>query len=280
MTIGEWLQHAQEALAESGCPDPQIDSRWIAEDTLKMTRAELRFEWDCAIGAESLEKLNNQLRQRISGVPVQYILKSAYIMGLKFYVDKRVLIPRQDTETLAESAIVALRQLPPESDVLDLCAGCGAIGLSIKSLVPSANVTLTDISRDALDVIRRNAHDLNVDAEVRHGDLFKAVGRDKFDLIASNPPYIPTGDLVHLQKEVQFEPAIALDGGKDGLDLYRRITDNAAKYLKPGGFLYLEVGVGEADPVLEMVTKNINCAQAGILNDLNDIPRVVWARSV
>lgn len=279
MTIGEWLRHARDVLAESGCPDPQIDSKWIAEDTLGLTRTELHFESERAIDAQTLERLDERLRLRAQGEPVQYILKSAYFMGLKFYVDNRVLIPRQDTETLVEAVIVALHEFD-EPEVLDLCAGSGAIGLSVKTLIPSASVTLTDVSREALEVVRRNAHDLNVDVSIRQGDLFKAVGRDKFDLIASNPPYIPHGDLAQLQREVRHEPMLALDGGSDGLDVYRRIAGEAGAHLNPGGFIYLEVGIGEAEPVLSLVTENIECAQAGVLNDLNGIPRVVWARSV
>ena len=279
MTIGEWLRHAGNVLTDSGCPDPQIDSRWIAEDTLGMTRAELHFEADRAIDEDMLVLLNDCLRRRAQGEPVQYILESAYFMGLKFFVDNRVLIPRQDTETLVESVIVVLHEFP-EPNVLDLCTGSGAIGLSLKTLLPSAHVTLTDLSKDALDVARKNAHELNVHAEFRHGDLFGAIGKEKYDLIASNPPYIPRQDLACLQREVQREPMLALDGGQDGLDLYRRITAEAADHLNPGGYLYLEVGIGEAEPVLEMVTSNIQCAEAGVLNDLCGIPRIVWARSV
>lgn len=279
MTIGEWLRHAREVLTESGCPDPQIDSRWIAEDTLSLSRSELRFEGERALESEELEQLESRLKQRAEGEPVQYILHSAYFMGLKFYVDDRVLIPRQDTETLAEAVIVALHEFP-EPDVLDLCAGSGAIGLSVKTLIPSANVTLTDLSRDALEVVRKNAHELNVDVETRHGDLFKAVGKDRFDLIVSNPPYIPHDDLAGLQREVRREPMLALDGGSDGLDVYRRIAAEVSAHLNPGGFLYLEVGIGEAEKVLALVTENVECAQVGTINDLNGIPRVVWARSV
>lgn len=279
MTIGEWLRHARDVLAESGCLDPQIDSKWIAEDTLGLTRTELHFESERAIDAQTLEQLDERLHLRAQGEPVQYILKSAYFMGLKFYVDNRVLIPRQDTETLVEAVIVALHEFV-EPKVLDLCAGSGAIGLSVKTLIPSADVTLTDVSREALEVVRKNAHDLNVDVGIRQGDLFKAVGRDKFDLIASNPPYIPHGNLAQLQREVRREPMLALDGGSDGLEVYRRIASEAGAHLNPGGFIYLEIGVGEAEPVLALITENIECAQAGVLNDLNGIPRVVWARSV
>ena len=112
------------------------------------------------------------------------------------------------------------------------------------------------------------------------GDLFKAVGRDQFDLIASNPPYIPRGDIDALQKEVQYEPLLALDGGEDGLDVYRRIAKEAPAHLKPEGYVYLEVGIGQADAVLQLIRENIDCAESGVINDLNGVPRVVWARSV
>lgn len=279
MTIGEWLRHAKDALAESGCPDPQIDSRWIAEDTLGLSRSEMHFETERSLSPEEHERLEALLQRRVQGEPVQYLLHSACFMGLNFYVDSRVLIPRQDTETLAEAVIVALRQRE-KPRMLDLCAGSGAIGLSVKTLVPDADVTLTDCSRDALEVVRENARRLGVDVEIRHGDLFRAVWHQKFDLIASNPPYIPTGDLPLLQREVQREPQLALDGGDDGLEFYRRIAADAPEHLNPGGSIYLEVGAGQADAVRALLTERMECAETGVINDLNGIPRVVWARSV
>lgn len=279
MTIGDWLRHAAETLTESGSPDPQVDSKWIAEDILRMTPSELHFQLDRALDTGTYAQLETLLKRRANGEPLQYILGGAYFMGLRFSVDKRVLIPRQDTETLAESAIIALRGMK-KPRVLDLCTGSGAIGISIKTLIPSAEVTLADVSRDALDVAHKNAHDLNADVDIRHGDLFKAVGRDQFDLIASNPPYIPRGDIDALQKEVQYEPLLALDGGEDGLDVYRRIAKEAPAHLKPEGYVYLEVGIGQADAVLQLIRENIDCAESGVINDLNGVPRVVWARSV
>ena len=279
MTIGEWLRHAKDALAESGCPDPQIDSRWIAEDTLGLSRSEMHFETERSLSPEEHERLEALLQRRVQGEPVQYLLHSACFMGLNFYVDSRVLIPRQDTETLVEAVIVALRQLE-KPRMLDLCAGSGAIGLSVRTLVPGADVTLADCSRDALEVVRENARRLGVDVDIRHGDLFRAVWHQKFDLIASNPPYIPTGDLPLLQREVQREPQLALDGGGDGLEFYRRIAADAPEHLNPGGSIYLEVGAGQADAVRALLTERMECAEAGAINDLNGIPRVVWARSV
>lgn len=271
------MKSATELLTVSGCPDPAVDARWIAEDVLNMSSAELRFEGQNALDPEALERMNECLRRRQQGEPVQYILKRADFMGLRLYVDNRVLIPRQDTETLVEAAVIAL-QAQKRPRVLDLCTGSGAIGLSIGTLVPGAEVTLSDVSAGALEVARRNAHELNVDVTLRHGDLFKAIGREKYDLIASNPPYVRSSEMEELQAEVRFEPAIALDGGLDGLNFYRRIAAEASNHLLPGGSLYLEVGLDEARDVLELIRDGLDPAETGTLKDLNGVDRVVWAR--
>ena len=277
MNITEWVREAQAALATAGSPDPEIDARWLAEDGLGMTRTALKFEGERMLSPEQLGQLNAMLRRRASGEPVQYILQSADFMGLRFYVDSRVLIPRQDTETLAEAALVDA-QTRERPTVLDLCAGSGCIGLSLKSLAPDARVTLADISRDALEVARRNSRTLNLDADLRQGDLFDAVGGARFDLIVSNPPYIPRGELALMQREVQREPQLALDGGADGLDFYRRIAEGAPAHLNPGGSLYLEVGLGEAAAVRALLEAQ-NAGTTGVIDDLNRVPRVVWLKT-
>jgi len=278
LTISEWLKGAIAALEESACPDPQVDARWIAEDMLQMTPAELRFAALNELTIEQLAVLDNCLERRKSGEPVQYILGRADFMGLKFFVDSRVLIPRQDTETLVEAAIVEL-QARESRDVLDLCTGSGAIGLSIKSLVPDAVVTLSDISRGALEVAEKNAHALAAEVKIRHGDLFKAVGREKFDLIASNPPYLRTDEMEELQQEVRFEPALALEAGAKGMDFYERIAKEAPKHLKPGGAIYLETGCEQARDVLALLNEHMDAAASGIIRDLCGVERVAWARS-
>ena len=135
-----------------------------------------------------------------------------------------------------------------------------------------------DLSVGALEVVKKNAHALEVEVSIRHGDLFEAVGKERFDLNASNPPYIRASEMAYLQREVQFEPAMALDGGLDGLDFYRRIAAGAANHLNAGGCLYLEVGEGEAPDVLRMVRAGLDCKDSGVLKDLNGIERIVWAR--
>ena len=278
MIISEWLKHARDRLTQTNCPDPDIDARWIAEDVLCLTRQELVFEGDRAIPRQQLYRLEAMLDRRAAGEPVQYILGSADFMGLRFRVDGAVLIPRQDTETLVEAALIELRQRPGSPALLDLCAGSGCVGLSLASLAPHARITLADISPEALEVAHANQKDLGVKAELRQGDLFNAVGRERFDIIASNPPYIPTGALSGLQREVRFEPRIALDGGPDGLDFYRRIAEGAADHLNPGGAIFLEVGIHEARPVLDLVKAHLPCAEAGTVRDLNGIERVVFGK--
>lgn len=278
MIISEWLKHARDRLTQNNCPDPDIDARWIAEDALGMTRQALVFEGDRAIPRHQLYRLEAMLDRRAAGEPVQYILGSADFMGLRFRVDGAVLIPRQDTETLVEAALIELRQRQGNPALLDLCAGSGCVGLSLASLAPNARITLADISPEALEVARANQKALGVKAELRQGDLFSAVGRERFDIIASNPPYIPTGALSGLQREVRFEPRIALDGGADGLDFYRRIAEGAADHLNPGGAIFLEVGIHQAQPVLELVRAKLPCTQAGTIRDLNGIERVVFGK--
>ena len=250
----------------------------MAEDALGMTRAELKFEADRAIHAHQLDRLDTMLARRVAGEPVQYILGSADFMGLRFRVNSDVLIPRQDTETLAEAALIAVRALPGTPRLLDLCAGSGCIGLSIASLAPHARVTLTDVSHEALEVARANQRVLGVEAELRQGDLFSAVEGEHFDIVVSNPPYIPEGELALLQREVGYEPTLALDGGADGLDFYRRIAEGAADHLRPGGSIYLEVGLGQARDVLELLKAHLPCLEAGTIRDLNGIERVVFAK--
>lgn len=279
MTIQTWLKKAEELLVEHECPDPAIDARWIAEDILQMNTAELRFEGQATIPDQQLRILEDCLTRRCSGEPVQYILQRADFMGMRFYVDNRVLIPRQDTETLVEAAIVDLQPMH-SPDVLDLCCGSGCIGISLKTLVPKANVTLSDISEQALEVARKNASELSAKVTFRHGDLFSAVEKRNFDMIISNPPYIPKRDMEVLQREVRFEPKLALDGGEDGLDIYRRIADAAPAHLKPHGYILVEVGEGEAVDVLELLKAHIESESSGIIRDLCGIERIVWIRSV
>ena len=191
--------------------------------------------------------LGEMLARRLAGEPLQYILGEWELMGLPFRVDARALIPRQDTETLVEAALGLIKERGYRT-VLDLCCGTGCIGISLAALSGAA-VTLADISADALALARENAEKNGVCARVTETNLFSNIKRS-FDLIACNPPYLSDADMAALQREVRFEPALALYGGADGLDFYRRIRTEYAAHLNPGGALLLEVGFGQAAAVM------------------------------
>lgn len=255
-----WRAQAARRLEAAGSPDPMADARLLSwGDSLR------------ELSPQEEARLDALLARRLAGEPVQYVLESAWFMGLEFYVDARVLIPRQDTETLCEAALAFLRQ-KASPRALDLCAGSGAIGLSLAKLCPGAKVVLADVSADACAVVDKNRRRLGVEAEIVEGDLFAPVQGRVFDLIACNPPYIRTGELDTLQAEVQREPRLALDGGADGLAFYRRIAAEYAKYLAPGGALFLEIGWDEAEDVRALF------GGGRVLRDLSGRDRVIEIR--
>ena len=199
-------------------------------------------------------------------------------MGLKFAVDSRVLIPRQDTETLCEQALTFLRGYTG-AEVLDLCTGSGAIAISVARLQPGLRVAATDMSSDALSVASENAHLNGVYVRFMQGDLFEPVAGERFDAILCNPPYLTADDMVHLQTEVACEPRMALFGGEDGLMFYRRLAHEVYRHLKPGGYALFEVGDGQAAEGLRLMRENAMCAASGTVKDLPGVERVVWIRS-
>lgn len=268
MTVGQWKWSAIKRLCDAENPDAKVDVRILLEEILGLKS--LNLSANRAVSEAEISQLEAALSRRIAGEPLQYILGKAWWMGLCLRVDERVLIPRQDTETLAELALQFLRPIPSPR-VLDLCTGSGAIGLCIAHDRSDARVTLADISSEALEVARENARLLGAQVETAQGDLFAPLAGREFDLIACNPPYIPTGEIGGLQAEVQKEPRLALDGGADGLDFYRRIAEEAPRYLAGGGYLLLEVGIGQAEAVVALVGGEA-------VRDLNGVERVVWTR--
>ena len=191
--------------------------------------------------------LNAMISRRLMGEPVQYIFGEWEFMGLPFFTRPCALIPRQDTETLAECALARGKK---GERVLDLCCGTGCIGISLAKL-GGFLADLADISLPCVDLAKENAVKNGVSVRVIQSDLFQNVA-DKYHMICCNPPYIPTGELAALQKEVRFEPALALDGGADGLSFYRRIREEYKNHLLPGGMLLLEVGFDQAQRVAEL----------------------------
>ena len=215
--------------------------------------------------AALMPRLEELVSRRKSGEPLQYILGKWEFMGLPFYTRPCALIPRQDTETLCEKALAI-----GGKTLLDLCCGTGCIGVSLAKL-GGFEVTFGDISRDCIDLARENAALNGVAGSFVLTDMFGNIS-GSYDMICVNPPYIPTSDLALLQAEVKREPALALDGGADGLDFYRRIARDYAAHLNPGGALLMEVGAGQAEDVAAMFPN------AGRIEDICGIERVVTVR--
>lgn len=215
--------------------------------------------------AALMPRLEELVSRRKSGEPLQYILGKWEFMGLPFYTRPCALIPRQDTETLCEEALSI-----GGKTLLDLCCGTGCIGVSLAKL-GGFEVTFADISPDCLALARENAALNGVAGSFVLTDMFGNIS-GSYDMICVNPPYIPTSELASLQAEVKREPALALDGGADGLDFYRRISRDYAAHLNPGGALLMEVGAGQAEDVAEMFPK------AEIIKDICGIKRVVAVR--
>lgn len=210
------------------------------------------------------------LEKRISGMPYAYITGHKEFMKLDFIVNNNVLIPRDDTEILVEEAIKK-----DKKNILDMCTGSGAIAISLAKYVSQSNVTACDISNDALDVAKQNAKLNNVEVKFICSDLFKNI-EGKFDMIVSNPPYIPRNDIEDLQIEVKNEPYIALDGGEDGLLFYKKIIDEAKNYLTDDGVLMFEIGYDQAQSVSKLLKDN-NYKNIYVIKDLGENDRVVVA---
>ena len=216
---------------------------------------------------EQMSMIGDLVEQRLSGQPLQYILGEWEFYGLPFYVDERALIPRQDTELMVETAISMIQKRGYQS-CLDLCTGSGCIAVSIAKHA-QISVTASDISVDALELAQENAALNEVRVAFLESDLFDQID-GKFDLICCNPPYLSKEDMEHLQKEVSFEPSLALYGGADGLDYYRRIAKEYQAHLNAGGALLLEIGSTQAETAAELFT-----AKTSVLNDLAGNPRVL-----
>ena len=264
--VNKCLERVNKELKEGGITD-ESDGEWIVSIVSGVKRSELKQN-QSLISASKVDKINAYVKERISGRPLWYIVGNTEFYGFTLDVDERVLIPRPETEELVEHA---LKDINENSEVLDLCTGSGAIAIAVKKLT-NAKVTAVDISDKAIELAKSNARKNNAKIEFVLSDMFDGIGERKFDVIISNPPYIRSDDIQMLDKEVKsFEPVLALDGGNDGLDYYRKIFQNASKYLKNCGVLYLECGINQAQGIADM----FNGYETEIIKDINGIDRII-----
>ena len=268
------LKATASAFRNAGIPDPEVDAALLLSHVTGQPPLSLRLDMTTALPDDVLTRFDALVSRRLTRQPLQYLLHTQPFLGRDFYVDERVLIPRPETELLAERAIAALRE-HPHPVALDLCCGSGALAVSMALEVPGAQVHAADLSPDALAVTAKNAELLGASVTLHQGDLFSAVPETAFDVIVSNPPYIPSADCLTLQEEVRREPMMALDGGADGLNFYRRIASDAPKFLRPGGMLLLEVGFDQAEAVMALLA---DFADVQAHEDYQHIPRMIEAR--
>ena len=275
MRIGEACRAAAAQLRTAGVPDPAWDSGQLMSRVTGLAPLMARLS-ERELTAKEAAAFDALVQRRLQREPLQYILGTQDFCGRSFAVDGRVLIPRPETELLAERAVRALQDFGPGAHALDLCCGSGCLGITLALEAPSAQVDMADLSEDALAVTRKNAERLGAQVSLPQGDLWDAVDARQYQLIVSNPPYIPDADCLALQAEVMREPPMALKGGMDGLDFYRRIAAGLRKHLLPGGVLLLEVGFDQAERVAELL-RAAGCETA-CHEDYQHILRMVEAR--
>ena len=281
-TLQTIYREGKEQLELSGVPDADLDAWYLLEFVTGISKARYYGNPEAGMEEEEVLRYRDVIRQRAERIPLQHITGEQEFMGFSFRVNEHVLIPRQDTETLVEEAFGVLK---PKMEILDLCTGSGCILLSLLKLGEKRGIaglkgTGADISREALKVAEENGRRLEIPGDqlawVR-GDLFEKL-EGPFDLLVSNPPYIPSGELSGLQEEVRLhDPALALDGHEDGLYFYRRIAAEAGKYLRDGAFLMLEIGWDQGEAVRGLL-EAAGYQEVEVKKDLSGNDRVVRGR--
>lgn len=253
-TIGRVIAWTSDYFQRKGLDAPRLTAELLLGEVLSLDRVHLYTDFERPLQRGELASFRALVQRRAAGEPTHYLLGRREFFGRSFKVDGRVLVPRPETEMLVEAALGCLGDASG-ARALDLCTGSGCIGVTLAAERPSLRVVATDASLPALEVARENAATLGVAdrVELRAGDLFAPVGEERFELIASNPPYVETGAIGGLSPEVRREPRQALDGGPDGLGLIRRLIEGAREHLVPGGWLLFEIGDLHGPPVLDLL---------------------------
>ncbi|HET9595620.1 MAG TPA: peptide chain release factor N(5)-glutamine methyltransferase [Anaeromyxobacteraceae bacterium] len=282
MTAETWtplklIAWTQGYFARSGVDAPRLTAEVLLAHALGCDRVRLYLDFDKPLGAQELERYRALVRRRAEGEPTAWLTGVREFHGRPFASDARALVPRPETELLVEAALAAL---PERGSALDLCTGTGCVGVTLALERPGARVVSVDLSEDALALARENSARLGAAVELLRGDLFAPLAPgDRFHVVAANPPYVPTGELAGLSREVRREPRLALDGGPDGLAVARRIVAGAAAWLLPGGTLALEMHESHVE-ALPALCRAAGFARAEARRDLAGLPRLCLARAM
>ena len=263
-------------LSEKGVENPRLEAEWMLCEALSLDRVGLYLNFDKPLSDAELAIYRGMVGRRGKREPLQYILGTQEFMGLDFHVSPAVLIPRHDTEVLVAEAV---KRGAAARRILDIGTGSGCVAIALAKALTDAEISGVDISTEALEVARDNAERNGATVKFFQGSLLEPFPGERFDMIVSNPPYIPAAELATLQQEVRgFEPPGALDGGADGLDFYRRITAKAHDHLNPEGWLLFEVGAGQAPQVLGLLKAAGFSLETFTQTDPAGIERVVGGR--
>lgn len=279
MTIKQAIERGVAKLKLEKITTPKLKVRLLMQFVLEKPRQYLIIYDNETLTKNQEDKFFEGISKLSKGVPIEHITHNKEFMKLNFFVDENVLIPRQDTEVLVEEVIKIAQKIKARK-ILDLCTGSGAIAISLAKYLPNTEITALDISYKALEVAKLNAKTNKVGNQITfiESNLFENLPKEKYDIIVSNPPYIKQDIIKELDKEVQKEPHIALDGGKDGLDFYRKIIDSGYEYLKYGGYLCLEIGYDQKEEVMNLLDDNGQYINKICIKDLYDNDRVIIAK--
>jgi release factor glutamine methyltransferase len=279
VTVLEIIKRSTEYLIRQSVESPRLQSELLLAHVLGIPRLRLYLDFEQAVSPAQIDKARELVKRRGIGEPLQHILGTACFCGYDLKVNRHVLVPRPETEILAEKAWDFLKTRTASSHVLDYGTGSGCLAIAIAARFPSAMVTALDISPEALQVAMENAmtHHVNERLQLLEGSDFYSLAGRTFDLIVSNPPYIPRAEIETLDREVRdFDPRLALDGGEDGLDFYRMIAQAATDHLEKSGRLMVEFGDGQSVALSEIFT-SANWFVLEIIHDYSGRPRILVA---
>jgi release factor glutamine methyltransferase len=279
VTVLEVIQNTTAFLQRKGVESPRLSIEYLLAEALGKRRLDLYLDYDQRLPEQILEPLRDKVRRRSQGEPLQHLLGSWEFYGRRFKTDRRALIPRPETERLAE---LMLKQIPVDSPsgirLADIGTGSGVLAITLALERPGLEVVATDISAATLALARENALAHSVDGRIKwlQTDLLSGVDTD-FDFLVANLPYIPTAEMVNLPREVQHDPPMALDGGQDGLDVIRNLIVEAPSHLKPGAGVLLEIGISQASGVAHIL-KQQKYRDISVEKDYQGVERFVSAR--
>ena len=276
MRINELIKVGVKRLKEKEIEEPVLKMRLLVASALNKNKEYIIAHGEDEIDSLKLEEIYSKMSKLEEYVPIQYITNKQEFMQLNFFVNENVLIPRSDTEILVEEVINIAKKTNAKK-ILDLCTGSGAIAISLAKYIENSQITAVDISEEALRIAKLNAVNNNVEDKITFvkSDLFENIVKEKYDIIVSNPPYIKKDFMKKLDKEVQQEPYIALDGGYDGLDFYRKIISEGYQYLKFKGYLCMEIGYDQKQEVFDIIKSQEKYSNTYSKIDLGGNDRIV-----